>query len=198
MSPEQFDREQAAVFLRFLDPEASRFTFQSCDDNEAKRPGLGRVFHGSLSDVWGELRRLSRHGAGVFVCINETDFKGRKANNIVRVRALFADLDGAPLTNAWNVPLGLGWVTRTSGRRYHLFWRVAEIALAEFTPLQKEIIARTHGDRAIHDVPRVMRLRGFPHQKGEPYFVEGRTVEPGVNSRDAVMASLPPPPLRRP
>ncbi|TPV99388.1 MAG: hypothetical protein USCAAHI_01173 [Beijerinckiaceae bacterium] len=189
----QPDRGQAAAFLRFLDPGAARFTFQIFDDSPHKRPGLASVLHDSLDSLWGVLASLSQRGAGIFVCVNETNFKGRKAGDIVRVRALFADLDGAPLANAWNVPLAPGWITRTSEGRYHVFWRVADIALAEFTPLQKEIIDRTHGDRAIHDVPRVMRLPGFPHQKGEPYFVEGRTVEPAVNSRDAVMAILPPP-----
>jgi hypothetical protein len=74
----------------------------------------------------------------------------------------------------WNVPLDAGWVTRTSAGRYHVYWRVADIATAKFTPLQKEIIARTGGDRAILDLPRVMRLPGFPHQKASPYFVEGQ------------------------
>jgi putative DNA primase/helicase len=129
------------------------------------------------------------------IFVNETNFKGRKAGDIVRVRALFADLDGAPLANAWNVPLALGWITRTSEGRYHVFWRVADIALAEFAPLQKDIIARTGGDHAIHELPRVMRLPGFPHQKGKPYFVEGQAIEgeAAVNSRDACTAILPPP-----
>jgi putative DNA primase/helicase len=127
---------------------------------------------------------------------------GRKAGDIVRVRALFADLDGAPLANVWDVRLDLGWITRTSAGRYHVYWRVAGIATAEFTPLQKEIIARTGGDRAIHDLPRVMRLPGFPHQKASPYFVEGQAIEGTVNSRDAAVAILPPPaapaPVERP
>jgi putative DNA primase/helicase len=189
----QFDRNQAEAFLKVIDPGAAGFTFQTFDDSPHKRPELARVFHASIDGAWDDLFRLSQRGAGVFVCVNETNFRGRKASDIVRVRALFADLDGAPLTNAWNVPLAPGWITRTSEGRYHVFWRVAGIALPEFTPLQKEIIDRTGGDRAIHDLPRVMRLPGCPHQKGEQYFVEGRTVEPAVNSRDAVMASLPPP-----
>jgi putative DNA primase/helicase len=199
----QSDRWQAAAFLRFLDPGAARFTFQIFDDSPHKRPGLASVLHDSLDSLWGVLASLSQRGAGVFVCVNETSFRGRKASDIVRVRALFADLDGAPLTNTWNVPLAPGWITRTSVGRYHVFWRVADIALAEFTPLQKEIIERTGGDRGIHDLPRVMRLPGFPHQKGKPYFVEGQAIEGGatVNGRNAVRAIMPPtkapPPVER-
>jgi putative DNA primase/helicase len=199
----QFDRNQAEAFLKVIDPGAAVFTFQTFDDSPHKRPELARVFHASIDGAWDDLCHLSRRGAGIFVTINETDLKGRKASNIVRVRALFADLDGAPLTNTWNVPLAPGWITRTSEGRYHVFWRVADIALAEFTPFQKEIIDRTGGDRAIHDLPRVMRLPGFPHQKGKPYFVEGQAIEGGaaVNGRDAVMAIMPPtkapPPVER-
>jgi hypothetical protein len=40
---------------------------------------------------------LNREGAGVFVTVNETDLKGRTAKNITSVRAVFVDLDGAPL-----------------------------------------------------------------------------------------------------
>jgi putative DNA primase/helicase len=191
----QPDRGQAAAFLRFLDPGATKFTFQIFDDSPDKRPGLALVLHGSLDSLWDGLASRSQRGTGVFVCVNETNFRGRKAGDIVRVRALFADLDGAPLANVWNVPLAPGWITRTSEGRYHVFWRVAGIALAEFTPLQKEIIDRTGGDRAIHDLPRVMRLPGFPHQKGKPYFVEGQAIEGGaaVNGRGAVLTILPPP-----
>jgi DNA primase RepB-like protein len=198
MSPEQFDREQAGAFLRFLDPEASRFTFQIYDDGSAKRPEMAAWFHGSLDALWGELCRLSRAGAGIFVTINETDFKGRKAGNIIRIRALFADLDGAPLANAWNVPVRLGWISKTSPGRFHAYWRVTGIELDEFKPLQKRIIELTGGDPAIHDLPRVMRLPGFCHQKSEPYLAEGMALESTVNSRDAVIAALPLPPPKPP
>ena len=34
-------------------------------------------------------------GHGIFVMVNEGDLKGRSAINVIRVRALFVDLDGA-------------------------------------------------------------------------------------------------------
>jgi hypothetical protein len=101
----QFDRNQAEAFLKVIDPGAAGFTFQTFDDSPHKRPELARVFHASIDGAWDDLCRLSQRGAGVFVCVNETNFRGRKASDIVRVRALFADLDGAPLANAWDVPL---------------------------------------------------------------------------------------------
>jgi putative DNA primase/helicase len=155
MSPEQFDREQAGAFLRFLDPEASRFTFQIYDDGPAKRPEMAAWFHGSLDALWGELCRLSRAGAGIFVTINETDFKGRKAGNIIRIRALFADLDGAPLANAWNVALRLGWISKTSPGRFHAYWRVTGIELDEFKPLPslRQVANHVRGAQSPWHVP---------------------------------------------
>jgi hypothetical protein len=79
------------------------------------------VLHDSLDSLWGVLTSLSQKGAGIFACVNETNFQGRKAGDIVRVRALFADLDGAPLANAWDVPLTPGWITRTSEGRTMCF-----------------------------------------------------------------------------
>ena len=37
---------------------------------------------------------------GVFVTINETDFGGRRVENIVRARGLFVDADGADRTRS--------------------------------------------------------------------------------------------------
>jgi len=39
----------------------------------------------------------NEQGAGIFITVNATDFKGRSADNINRIRSVFADLDGAPL-----------------------------------------------------------------------------------------------------
>jgi hypothetical protein len=40
MSAPQPDRGEAAAFLHFLDPQATRFTFQTFCDGPHKRPAL--------------------------------------------------------------------------------------------------------------------------------------------------------------
>src|SRR5262249_30712218 len=102
----------------------------------------------------------------------ETDLKGRKTNNIKRVRAGFSDLDGAPLEPV----LADGEpqphiVTVTSPGRFHAYYLGEGIPLDQFESLQKAIAARLNGDRAVHALPRVMRLPGFIHRKGEPFLV---------------------------
>ena len=56
------------------------------------RDPLARISHGSLAAPHcNTLKQLSAAGAGIYVVINETDFRGRATANIVRVRAYFVD-----------------------------------------------------------------------------------------------------------
>ena len=87
------DKEMAGRFLTILDPNATRFSFQFFSDDKAKK--YGDVFHGTIDEVWPKVLALNtaQQHVGAFVTINETDGKGRKAENIVRPRALFVDAD---------------------------------------------------------------------------------------------------------
>jgi hypothetical protein len=88
------DKTSAAQFLRALDPAAQRFTFQFFSDGD---DGYAEVFHGTLDEAWPKVLALNtpERRCGAFATINETDFAGRRAENIVRGRALFVDADGA-------------------------------------------------------------------------------------------------------
>jgi hypothetical protein len=159
------DRCEAMRFLALLDPTTSRFTFQTFDDNKDRKDNkLAKILHGTLDQHWGTLVRLNAQGAGVFVTINETDFRGRTVKNIVRVRALFLDCDGAPLPQD-----GPRWyiAVESSTGRFHAYWQPNGIALADFKRAQILIARRWHGDPSVNDLPRVMRLPGFIHHKVE-------------------------------
>src|SRR5258708_14572915 len=88
----------AERFLKLLDPAATRFEFRTFDDNkEGKNEKLTHKVYGTLAECAAKLKRLNNKGAGVFVLINETDGAGAATENIIRVRAVFIDLDGTPL-----------------------------------------------------------------------------------------------------
>jgi hypothetical protein len=163
------DRDEAAHFLALLDPGAVRFTFQTFDDDkDRKLKSLARIIHGSLSECFAELAWLNSAGAGIFVTINETDFKGRTIANIVRVRALFADFDGgAALPTDGPQPF---LIVQSSETGRHLYWKPDNIALDAFTATQELIIKRFSSDPKPKDLPRVMRLPGFLHRKSEPFM----------------------------
>ena len=172
------DKAEAERFLKALDPQATFFTFQTFDDDsDRKDHKLACILHGTLDEHWDALARLNAKGAGVFVTINETDGKGRKAENIVRVRCLFVDLDGAPIPDSGPLP---HIIVETSPGHWHVYWRVywpvVSQGLIEFADKQRALIALHGGDPVVCDLPRVMRLPGFFHLKREPSLVRILTV----------------------
>lgn len=162
------DLDEAKLLLDALAP-MGLFTFQTFDDSEAKREPLAHLLHGSLDDHAFRLERLNAEGAGVFVAVNESDGKGRKYGNIKRVRALFVDLDGSPLQPVRDGPLAPHVIVESSADRWHAYWLVEACALPDFKPLQRGLAHRFKGDKSVIDLPRVMRLPGFWHQKQQPF-----------------------------
>ena len=119
------DLDLAESFLRWLDRDAKRWTFQTFD-NRGHNGKLARILHGSLDEHAETLIELNRQGAAVCVTMNETDFRGTKKGNIKRVRALVADLDGAPLDPARDCRLRPHIIVETSPGRYHVYWLVED------------------------------------------------------------------------
>jgi hypothetical protein len=164
-------RLETERFLKALDPTAASWTFQTFDDDDKRDDqNLVRVLNGTLAKHWSTLVRLNKRGAGIFVTVNETDLKGRTEKNIIRVRALFCDLDGAPLEPVLANGKPPHIVTATSPGRWHTYWRVTDFPLAQFTDTQKALSELYGGDPKVSDLPRVMRLPGFLHCKGKPFL----------------------------
>jgi putative DNA primase/helicase len=177
------DLDQAERFLSILDPGATAFTFQTFDDDKERAKELkkakkknprSRIRNGALTDHLAEFAELQADRGGIFITINRTDGLGRAIKDIVSVRALVVDLDGAPLDPVFhddgNIPPPT-IVTETSPNKFQCWWLVDDLELEEFTALQKMLAERFGGDPSVHDLPRVMRLPGFIHQKGEPHMV---------------------------
>jgi hypothetical protein len=175
------DRDEVERFLSALDPSPdARFAFQTFDDNKERRERrkktgekdpFPKIRHGTLARHWKELFNLNAEGAGVFVTVNATDGRGRERGNVTRIRAGFVDLDGAPLEPVNEAALLPHIINETSPGRFHAYWLVTgDMPLEEFTPLQKALAIRFNGDKSIHDLPRVLRMPGFVHRKGEPFL----------------------------
>lgn len=149
-------------------------TFQTFTDRKGKESDPGsssnpRIMHGGLQQHAEALQALNQRGAGVFVMVNAGDGKGRRAANVTQVRALFADLDGVPLAPVLAVELKPHLVVESSPGRYHAYWFVADCSLDKFTSAQSAIARKFESDPSVKDLPRVMRLPGFWHQKSEPF-----------------------------
>src|SRR5215813_12370023 len=134
---------------------------------------LTKVLHATrdqLPAVLPKLQQLNAGGAGVFVTVNETNGRGRKGRDIIRVRALHIDLDGAPLEPVLTSERPPHIVTATSPGRYHAYWLVEGMALEDFRGAQEALLEKFGGDRNVKSVEHVMRVPGFFHRKGEPFL----------------------------
>lgn len=160
------DFGQTAPFLAALNPEG-KYAFATFADAAASACTPKRVF-GSLDALQAELSAHNSLGGGVFVTVNETDGSGYKNENIIRVRAVFVDLDGADLEPVLAWMLKPHIIVESSPGRWHAYWLVDGLPLHEFRAVQKRLAAVFGSDESVNDLARVMRLPGFFHCKGEP------------------------------
>jgi hypothetical protein len=166
----------AKAFIKMLAPEGI-VTFQTFDDDKVRKNlGLARVFHGTLDQYLDALTNLQQQGAGVFMMVNEGDgviHTGNKtcrcASNVVRIRSLFADLDGAPLEPLLQC-LQPDIIVESSPGKWHCYYTITDCPLDQFTQRQKQIALKFGSDLSVHDLPRVMRMPGFYHQKDTPFM----------------------------
>jgi len=148
----QLDFSAALEFLTALDPDPNAvFSFQTFDDRTdgPNRPELIRVLHATrdqLPAVWPKLVQLNAGGAGVFVTVNCTNGRGRKGSDITRVRALYVDLDKAPLEPVLASARPPHIVVATSPGKFHCYWLVEGMPLEDFRGAQEVLIDAFGGD----------------------------------------------------
>ena len=158
----------------------TKFTFMAIP--EGRETGIQRsvqVLHGEFDQVAQRVGMLNITGHGIFFMVNEGDLQGRKAPNVIRVRALFVDLDGAspvPLVTSASPPRIM---VNSSPSRYHGYWPVDGCPLDDFKPGQQALAKMFGGDPSVCDLPRVMRLPGFFHLKTQTPFLVQR-VDPNT------------------
>ena len=149
-----------------------KHTFQTINERK-ENPGhfkfLSKQHYSTYADIKDRLAKWNTWGIGVFITINETDGMGRRVENIIKVRALFADLDGSPLAPILKAKPEPHMIIESSKGKYHAYWLVDDCPLDKFSMYQKAIARKFNSDPKVCDLPRVMRLPGFYHCKGKPY-----------------------------
>ena len=182
----------ALEFLHRLDPDATAFTFQTFDDDQDRKdPNLAGILHGSLAEHWTTLVELNKKGAGVFFTVNETNFKGRKGDDIVRIRALWHEDDEG---NEPDFPIDPHIVVESSPNKFHRYFLTDLDQLDEFKAVQARLVQEYGSDPNASDISRVLRLPGFYHQKvsekksldGTPHLVQiiYKSEEPPVDWKE--------------
>lgn len=160
-------------FLRILGVEDEILLFQALDDSKRGIPGLTKTISGKFNDVLNELTDYSNRGAGIFLTINlDNGQEERKTQNIIGIRSFFADKDDG---NFEKLPLPPTCINQSKNGQ-HAYWVLKSPSeqIDKFKKIQKDIADFLNTDSAICDLPRVMRLPGFPHQKDieDPFYVK--------------------------
>ena len=156
-------------YALFADAFGTHHSFQTFDD-KGKNRRLIKQLHGTLEQHIQELWSLNKQGAGVFFTVNQTDLHGRTTTNIKSVRSVFIDLDGAPLPAKFDLEPQI--IVNTSPDKYHVYWLVDGMPLESFTLYQQALAAKFNADPKVKDLPRVMRVAGFFHNKSQPYPIK--------------------------
>lgn len=156
----------AEAFLKLLDPSAETFAFRVFPETSGSTIAACNR-NGQIGQLRPFLQQKNEGGGGVFVVVNEG---GQRTGEITRVRAVFADTDGAPL-DPIKAALRPHIIVESSPGRWHAYWLVeAGFPLDKFSAVQTAIAKKFGTDKSIKDLPRVMRVPGFYHNKREPYL----------------------------
>lgn len=162
------DYDQANRFFTALTGSTDEpITFQFFDDKDKKNKRKATHRHMKRSSAYAFLHKKQKEGCGVYVMVNAGDGKGRSTKNVVKVRALFIDLDGAPWEEVHKM-LPPHLRIESSPGRWHLYWLVNDCDLWQFKAIQQAIARRFDGDKSCCDLPRVLRVPGFYHLKKQP------------------------------
>ena len=157
------DITMAKQLLDLIAPKG-KICFQTFK-NTASFKGAPQWRYGSLDDLFPWLHEQNEHGAGIYFMVNEGDGMGRSAENVTKIRAVFVDLDGAPIGPVIGAACRPHAITETSQGHFQAFWLVSDAEVGDFKPMQQALSRRFSGDPAVCDPPRVMRLPGFFHRK---------------------------------
>lgn len=149
----------------------ARLHWRALDDVTGPERRSGYNFFGTLAEVEPDLRRLNDDGYGVFAVVNEG---GQKRSDIKRVRAVFVDQDDGRLPDKWHVKPDI--LVQRDETHWHAYWAVDDLPLADFRTAQLRLAEHYNTDRKVFDLPRVMRVPGFLHNKNRDNPIEVQLV----------------------
>jgi putative DNA primase/helicase len=159
------DPEQMLKFKRFFHDNgpASYLALPEADSCSL----TVKVARGPLKNWSSKLASANRRGCGVFMAINRLDAGPIRNDRVKRINAVFIDVDGTMKLSAIQ-KLKPHMIVRTSSSKYHAYWRVKGLSVAQFKHVQKALAAKFGTDPAVCNPARLMRMPGTLHQKAKP------------------------------
>lgn len=184
---EQFEKDRK-IFLESFPGVKCYQTFDDVAERKSKKLIWQRSSDGNKYPIDGEidftekiipmeiiqgLEARNEYRACCSLTINETNGKGRKTEDVIKVRAVWADFDGAPLPSKFEEEPSI--MIETSPGKYHAYWFTVQedkysVPLESFTSIQKGIAKKFDSDKYVKDLPKAMRMPGFYHCKGKKFL----------------------------
>jgi hypothetical protein len=175
------DLKQATEFIDRLTGEPDSIVCFQVFPEAPDAKGFAWHEHGTLQELSPKLILAQKRGCGVFIVINETDGKGRRAANIKHARSAFVDLDTSELPTSFPLPPQM--IVQTSPGRHHVYWLSEPLSdIPLIAVVQKRLATYYGGDTKVCDPSHVMRLPGFWHLKADPFLVH---ISQGCSEDDA-------------
>ncbi|MGI9378819.1 MAG: DNA-primase RepB domain-containing protein, partial [Methyloligellaceae bacterium] len=126
----------------------------------------------------------------------ETDFRGRKTENIKRIRAVWQDDDEG---YRGKYPIKPSMEVQTSQGKFQRYWLVNEYWTRSndpnwhyFKQVMRRLVETYGNDKNAIDPPRVLRLPGFYHLKAEPYQVQLKRSDGRGYTKEEIIEAFPP------
>ena len=151
------------------------------DNKESKVPFVGhKHLEYGTKLFWDTIKKMQASGAGAFITVNGTDGVGAKAENIVRVRTYYVDIDGLEdktpaLEKLVTASLKPSAIVETKNG-VHAYWYAKDqtpVNHNEYRRVQTGLVRYFDGDMSARDIARVLRIPDTWHLKdtSNPYLV---------------------------
>lgn len=169
--------EEAKRFLSLLDGSGhTPFVFLAYPEADDSERLQAKQLVGSIDDseFLASLTEMNQRGFAISVAVNETDGRGRRRENIKRIRAVWHEDDRG---FAGSFPLEPSIVIETSPGKFHRYWLVEgdwpcdEEGEHDFARVMDSMVENFGSDPSARDASRVLRLPGSYHLKGKPHLV---------------------------
>lgn len=135
-------------------------TFVTMRRGEPGKP----LYNKPLREVLPTLIALNKTGSDIFFTVNRTDGRGRRFENIVQARTIYADYDdGVP--ESWILEPGL--IVESSPGKAQAYWMLSTPVPPDeqWHGTERGLVWATGADRNVCDAARVLRLPGFINHK---------------------------------
>lgn len=172
------------------------FVIQTFPDNKITNNDSSLTTFGKPQEYsWERLQKLNDSGAGIFFSVNQFAMGRRKKEFLTGISAAFTESDSISIDEQLSLyaksPLTPTAMVR-SRNSIHAYWKLSDGTENNFIRIQRGLISYFHGDTAMADFCRVMRIPGFNHHKEDPFMVELLHLAPElVYSEKQLMENFP-------